>query len=459
MVGGLGPLGPGSGVRYAASGTETGCKVVVASSFNKQTIRDIGNQFRGKKVLIRVDFNGTAKDGKTKSTGRIDAALETIQYVLDQGAAQVILISHNGRNKDIAKDGAEVYSLAPVASALQERLSAQIDRVDFVSSCTAPVTSTARVVLMENTRVDARDEKGDITYAQEILAAVSPDIYVLDGFSVAHRDQASVTLLARLMKDQGKPAVAGALLAREYEFFIDRVIKNPAKPFLVFLGGSKVGGKGGKLPILTALLPEVDRLVVGGAMAFPFLLAQGLAVAEMDPFKTKPGRNEELAEEVRQARAILEGPYGYKVLVPTQVVGVDKSEIDVRTTAVPAGFVMRDSLISGLMPQLSVVSYGTIFFNGTFGAYEEDLGGHVKGTHEVFAFMARAIATGAMTIPGGGDTAEVLKGFKKTPDGNGVKFGHETTGGGASGDLITLGFAGRAEELAGFACLTDRMAA
>lgn len=473
-------------------GAGGGGRVVSGSSFKKMTIYDLGSQIRGKRVLVRCDFNGTAKNGEIASTTRIDAALKSIQYILDQGAAQVILLSHNGRNKRIVAEGADVYTLAPVAEYLSEKLEL---KTDFVKGFDKPLSSTARLVLMENTRVDARDEVKDPAaneaYAREILAATNSDIYVIDGFSVCHRAQASVTWLAKLMGERGKLAVAGELLRKEYEFFVDRIIKNPAKPFLVFLGGAKVLGpggseEGGKLQIIKALLPNVDNIVIGGAMALPFMLEKGYKVEAMDPFRvriedvramvikeqeldghilTGKGSKElveqryeeaqaERADELNKERAIaqqiLGSPDGGKIIIPTLAIGEGREIVNIETALVPEGFVMKDLSIKGVARDLSSVGYRTIFFNGTFGAYEEELGGHVEGTHGVLRFMSRETAKSAITIPGGGDTMKVLKQIKD------LSFTHKTTGGGASGELIVYGFSGRPEALPGFACLTDR---
>jgi 3-phosphoglycerate kinase len=428
-----------------------------SSRLKKLTIFDLGLRFAGKTVLIRCDFNGTVKNGEIVSTTRLDAALGSIKYALEQGAEQIVLLSHNGRNKQIAKEGTLTYSLEPAVQYLTEKLGVG---VDFANGFDKPITSFAKVVLMENTREDARDEVKDPAkneaYAREILNATDPDIYVLDGFSVSHRDQASVTWLGKLMKEQGKLAVAGSLLQREYEFLVEKVIKHPAQPFLVFLGGSKVSGEGGKIQMIRPLLSTVDRIVIGGAMAQPFMLEKGYKVENMDPFARKDGRAEELAEERAQAREILDGPYGHKVIIPTSVISQDREIIDVSTTPAPEGFVMRDIVISNVVSELSAIRPQTILFNGTFGAYEPELGKHVAGTYEVLLFMGDQTTKGATTILGGGDTLRVEKSFAQSEFGQGKMYTHKSTGGGASGKLLTLGFAGQPEELPGFAALTDR---
>ncbi len=318
------------------------------SEFGKMTMGDVS--FRGKRVLIRVDFNGATDGGALKSTKRIDASLPTIQRALDAGASQVILMSHNGRFKDIAKDPAAL-SLAPVVPHLSEKLGMP---VAFEASFRRPVIRDARVVMMENTRADERDEKGDMSLAAEIISAVDPDIYVLDGFSVAHRDQASVTLPAVLMKQAGRPAVAGDLMYREYDFFVNRVILDPARPFLVFLGGAKVGTK---MPTLRALLPSVDRIVLGGAMVYPFMLERGMKVHGLDPFAGKGGRERELEEERANAKRVLEGEHASKIVIPTLVVGPDRRVINVAVDVVPQAFSMKDVLITDLLPELAAAGY------------------------------------------------------------------------------------------------------
>ncbi|MEA3493026.1 MAG: phosphoglycerate kinase [Candidatus Margulisiibacteriota bacterium] len=450
MLGKVGVLN-GPKIYWAANGARGGAGVY-RSTFKKLSIYDLGSRIKGKRVLIRCDFNGTAKNGEIFSPTRIDAALDTIKHVMEQGASQIVLLSHNGRNKQIKAEGEGVYTLEPVAQYLTGQLGI---KVDFVKGFGKPLTSQAGVVLMGNTRADARDEAKDPAankaYAEEILATTNPDVYIIDGFSVCHRDQASVTWPAKLMKEQGKAAVAGHLLAEEYKFFIDSVVNNPQKPFLVFLGGAKVESK---LPILEALLANVDQIVIGGAMAFPFMLEKGYKVEAMDPFASREGRAEELSRERVIAGRILQGINGPKVIIPTQIVGRDRTIIDIDSKdPAPEGFVMKDILATELFSGLQAVGYKTIFFNGTFGAYEEKLGGHVEGTNAVLSFMGDQTKKGAITIPGGGDTITVLKGLRKIRE---VSFYHETTGGGASGSLITLGFAGDPESLPGFACLTDK---
>lgn len=470
MPRGVGALGGGGGSQ--------------ASTFKKMTIFDVGARFRDKTVLIRVDYNGATSAGQIKSTDRLDASLPTIQCVLEQGAERIYLISHNGRYQQITADGAAKYSLVPAAGYLAEKLNM---RVGFTESFSNIASRTERVVVGPNTREDARDEAEDAAqneaYAKEILAVTNPDIFVLDGFSVAHRNQASVTWPAKLMQQQGKMAVAGKLLLDEYTFFVDKVIKDPARPFLVFLGGAKVSGIGGKLPILEALLPNVTTLVVGGAMAYPFLRAQGYEVG-VDPlvpqkpqrksgekeqdFKVRLAEHEKNVEirkkelkedEIPAARRILKNTDTLKLVIPTLLVGQDRKIIDVSRRAVPKGFVMKDVRITNEISRLRAVGFETIFGNGTFGAYEQDKGGHVEGTHEFLRFMSEMTeaggksSKGAITIPGGGDTITVLKGLKKAGK---LRFTHETTGGGASGELIVLGFQGRPQELPGFACLTHK---
>ncbi|MFH0887162.1 MAG: phosphoglycerate kinase [bacterium] len=423
--------------------------------FGKMTMNDV--RFGWDRVLMRVDFNGTTENGTLKSTKRIETALPSIRYALDNGASQVILMSHNGKTMDI-EVSPEKFSLAPAAPYLAEQLGI---KADFIHGFKNPVKSDARVVLMENTRGDSRDEaeKEDedkkiairMSYAQEIIAATNPGIYVLDGFSVSHRDQASVTLPAMLMKQAGKPAVAGNLLYTEYTTFVEKIINNPQHPFLAFLGGAKVDTK---MPMLSALLPNVEGIVVGGAMAFPFMLEKGMKVEGIDPFSTKDDRQKELSEERERAHLILSGPNAHKVIIPTLVVGPDKNVIDILKDPIPANFTMKDIMITDIAAQLAAAGYKTIFFNGTFGAFEEKLGGYTAGTYEVFRFMSRETEKRAFTVVGGGDTMDALKGLKKID--KSIKFSHETDGGGASGELLALGFDGRAHEFPGYKCLSDK---
>jgi 3-phosphoglycerate kinase len=412
------------------------------------------------RVTFRCDFNGAVMNGKIISTRRVDAALESIKYVLSlPGEKQLFLVSHGGRFKDIAKnESAAAYSLAPLTDYLKNKLGVEVDFADWVGG---RLFSNKPVVLMQNTRYCAWDERTDnpaaaSRYAEQLFYRLSPNYYIVDGFSVGHRNQPSVTGIAEEAKRHNVPVLAGALLLKEYEFFIDKIIKNPVGPFLVFLGGAKVSGKAGKLPILEALLRSstVDRIVIGGAMAFPFMLEKfGDKVAGLDPFGGREGRAVELEADKKIAAGLLRD-FGSKIIIPTQVVGQHKGVVvDIETEAIPGDLVIKDLKITKHLAQLSLVGYRTIFSNGPFGAYEAELGGHVAGTHEVLLFMSDQTARGATTVIGGGDTMTALDGLKEE---FAVAYSHETTGGGASGELLALGLQGREGEFPGIACLTDR---
>jgi phosphoglycerate kinase len=258
-------------------------------AINKKTVRDV--DFRGKRVLMRVDFNVPMKDGVVQDDTRIRAALPTINYVFSQGAKYIVLMSHLGDpDKDIPKarekaekDGKSFdekkfsegkFKMAPVARRFSELLGRE---VQFAHSCTGPDTAAmvnalrdGQVLMLENTRLH-QGEKSKDAAAREAFArelAAYGDIFVNDAFGTAHREHASTATVAKFL-----PAVAGLLMEKELDYLEDKVVKGPIRPSVAVLGGAKVSSK---ITMIYALLKKVDGLVIGGAMANTFLRAKGL---------------------------------------------------------------------------------------------------------------------------------------------------------------------------------------
>jgi phosphoglycerate kinase len=425
------------------------------SRFPKMAIYHLENMLKDKVVLIRCDFNGTVESGKVKSLKRVELALPTIKFVLEKGARQVILLSHNGQPKKEKEGGLtpsqikEKLTLTPLKEVLAEKLALPVEFIDLPLK--GKLTSSAKVILVENTRFDSRDESKDLkeqeAYASEILDFVSPDIYVLDGFSVAHREQASVTLLAEVIRKRGKLAVAGHLLAVEYTFLIEKLVNNPEHPFVVFLGGAKVSGEDGKLTYVKRLLSKVDKLIIGGAMAYPFLKALGFNPGK-DPLAGREERDKELKEDIKEAGELLKSLGAEKLIIPKVLIGEDKRVVDLEKEEAPHDFVMRDVVLTSIVEEIKkTFKVATAFFNGPFGVFEK---GYTEGTFAILDFLSELTEGGATTVVGGGETLDAKKAYEKS--GKKAKLTHETSGGGASMQLIRDG------TLPGFEVLSSKEA-
>ncbi|MDD4179733.1 MAG: phosphoglycerate kinase [Candidatus Margulisbacteria bacterium] len=426
---------------------------IVPASFTKKTMYDVPMQ--GKKVLIRADFNGTADKGGIKSETRIDAALDTIRYCLEHGAAQVILVSHNGRPNDEVKKGLTPekiksnLTLKPVANNLARKLGVAVGFAELERG--QQIISDARVILIENSRLDARDESKKeeerLAYATEMIEALNPDIYIVDGFSVAHRDQASTTGLAKVMRQLGRPVVAGKLMIKEYSFFIDQLDK-PKQPFVVVMGGAKVSGPDGKLVLIKKLLKKADRIVLTGAMLYPFLIALGLkagnnplgAKASATAAEAEMARTN-LANDIAAAKELLSDPDAKKKLViPKTLIGEGHQVVDVLKQNIPEGFTMRDvHMEAALEWVISELESGktkiqTVLFNGPAGVFEKN---YVLGTSHILSFISDRTKNGATTVIGGGETDKAHK-LHEQLFGK-VAITHKTTGGGASTELVRDG--------------------
>ena len=393
---------------------------------NKKTIRDIS--VSGKKVLVRVDFNVPLDENKniTDET-RINAALPTIQYLLENGAA-VILCSHLGRPKG---EFNMKYSLAPVAARLKELFPGKVTFAEDVigPSAQAAVANikSGDIVLLENLRFHAEEEKNDADFAKKLAAYA--DIYVNDAFGTAHRAHASTAGVAEYL-----PAVAGFLIGKELDI-MGKALENPERPFVAILGGKKVSDKIG---VINNLLEKVDTLIIGGAMAFTFYKAMGLEI----------GKSLLEEEKVELAKSLMEKAQakGVKLLLPVDTIVADKFGEDANIKNVPRDQIPADweGLDIGEKSRElfaeAIKGAKTVIWNGPMGVFEiEKFAG---GTKAVAAALAQCQGT---TIIGGGDSAAAGEQL-----GYANKMTHISTGGGASLEFL------EGLELPGVAALNDK---
>jgi len=371
----------------------------------------------GKRVLVRVDFNVPVKDGVVGDDSRIVAALPTIRTLIGQ-RARVILMSHLGR----PKGGPDTKnSLKPVATRLEQLLG---QPVAFAPDCVGPEVEAltrsledGRVLLLENLRFHPEEEANDPGFAQR-LAALG-ELYVNDAFGTAHRAHASTEGVTHFLR----PAVAGFLMQKELDY-LGRTLESPQRPFVAVLGGAKISGK---IDVLTQLLGKVDRLLVGGAMMFTFLKAQGRPTGKS------------LVEDDRlgMARAVLEQAKsrGVELVLPVDCVA---------SAAADGSAPARTVLLEGLGPDEMGVDIGpesvklfaaklkdakTVVWNGPMGIFE--VPAFAGGTLGVARAMADLTGHGAVTVVGGGDSVAAIQ-----QAGLAEKFSHLSTGGGASLEFL-----------------------
>ena len=394
---------------------------------NKKTIEDV--DVKGKKVLVRCDFNVPLKDGKITDDTRITAALPTIKYLMDKGA-KVILCSHLGRPKGEVK---EEYSLKPVADELTDLLNTNVKFANDVTGESAKsVTSglnDGEVALLENVRFDPREEKNDDTLAIE-LANLSDGIYVNDAFGTAHRAHSSTEGVAHHVDE----AVAGFLMEKEIKF-LNGTLENPEKPFVAILGGAKVSDKIG---VIENLLDKVDEILIGGGMAYTFIKANGGEIGDSLCEEDKIEEAKNIMKKAKESKVKIVLPDDTRVTTefsndtPDKVVNSDK---------IPAGYQGLDigpRTFKKFTDELQ--GSKTILWNGPLGVCEFDK--YCIGTEKV----AEAIAeTDATSIVGGGDSVAAIKKL-----GLEDKFTHISTGGGASLELL------EGKALPGLVCLTDK---
>jgi phosphoglycerate kinase len=381
----------------------------------------------GKRALVRVDFNCPIKDGVVSDNTRIRAALPTIKYLRERGA-RVVLLSHLGR----PKGGPDPkYSMQPVVRELERLLGAPVTFLTDPASEEA-VTATRRlprggVAVGENTRFYPGEEKNDRALAEQFAAL--GDFYVNDAFGSAHRAHASTEGVARLLK----PAVSGFLMQQELRY-LGQALHRPKRPFLAVLGGAKISGK---IDLIEALLPRVDAILLGGAMACTFFRAMGLETGSS------------LVEEDRLelARRLM-AKAGDKLVLPSGAVIARRLEPGVETRAVPRDAIPVDwsvyDIDEGTEREFAgrIRGAGTVVWNGPMGVFETPPFDH--GTLAVAQAMASATDNGAVTVIGGGDSAAAVAQAGLTD-----RMTHVSTGGGASLEFL------EGKELPGVAALDD----
>jgi len=375
----------------------------------KKTVRDI--DLHGKKVLIRVDFNVPMQGGVVTDDKRIKAALPTIQYVLDQGAA-LILMSHLGRPKGTGFD--PEFSLKPAAEALSKLLGRP---VQMAPDCVGPeVEAMAKalkpgdVLMLENTRFHKEEEKNDLEFAKK-LASLG-DVYVNDAFGSAHRAHASTEGVTHYL-----PAVSGFLMQQELEF-LGRATQNPEHPYVAILGGAKISDKIG---VIENLLTKCDRLLIGGGMANTFLAAKGY---NMQDSLVEP-------DAIATAKDIL-SKSGDRLLLPDDAVIADKFDAEAQSQVVEADKVPAGWRIMDIGPK-TIAEYSAaikgarlVVWNGPIGVFEMP-----KFAEGTFAIAHAVADSGAISIIGGGDSASAVK-----KAGVAKKMTHVSTGGGASLEFL-----------------------
>jgi phosphoglycerate kinase len=377
----------------------------------KRALSDLPKEaLDGKRALVRVDFNVPLKNGTVTDDTRIRAALPTIKYLRD-GGARVVLLSHLGR----PKGGPDPqYSLKQVVPTLEKLLGAP---VEFIGDPTAGVATTKRmprggVALVENTRFWPGEEKNDPDLAKTFAAL--GDFYVDDAFGSAHRAHTSTEAVAHILK----PAVAGFLMQKELKY-LGEALAAPKRPFVALLGGAKISGK---IDVIESLLPRVDEVLIGGAMACTFFAAMGFEV----------GASLVERDRIDLAKALLTKA-GKKLILPRGAVVAPALERSgerksVSSDAIPAGWAVFDiDQATAADFRARILKAKTILWNGPMGVFETPP--FDAGTRAVANALVEAGAKGAVTIVGGGDSAAAVAGLED-------KLSHVSTGGGASLEFL-----------------------
>ena len=405
-----------------------------------RTVRDI--QLKGKRVVMRVDFNVPMKDGKVQDDTRIVAAIPTIKYVMEQGARGLVLMSHLGDpKKDLKKarekaekDGkafdevkylAGKHRMAPVAAYLSEKLGKPVvfagEDSCFGKKAFIEGQKDGAIVMLENTRFNKEETSEDPAERDKLARELATygDIFVNDAFGTAHRDHASTASIAKFLK----VSVAGLLMEKEVKY-LEPMVTNPPKPMVAIIGGAKVSSK---IAVLESLLRNASALVIGGGMAFTFLKAQGhkigTSLVEDDQLDTA----KKVLEAARKAAV--------EIVLPVDHVAADKFDSGATPVAIdaidiPDGLMGMDVGPKTLAKYKAVIATAkSIVWNGPVGVFEFE--SFAKGTGEVAKLVAEATGRGVTTVVGGGDSVAAVNKF-----GLADRMSHVSTGGGASLELL-----------------------
>ncbi|MCS7229512.1 MAG: phosphoglycerate kinase [Candidatus Kryptonium sp.] len=394
----------------------------------KVTIDDLN--LKGKRVLVRVDFNVPIENGKVSDDTRIREALPTIRKIISEGG-KAILMSHLGRPKGIDPK----YSLKPVAEHLSSLLGMS---VKFAPDCVGEEVKKmvdemkeGEVLLLENVRFHPEEEKNDENFAREL--ALIADVYINDAFGSAHRAHASTEGVARFVKE----TAVGYLMQKEVEY-LSKAISNPEKPYVAILGGAKVSDK---IQVIKNLMDKVDAFLIGGGMANTFLKAKGYEVGKSLVEEDKLELAKEILSEAEKRNV--------KFVLPVDCVIADKFANDANFETVPVDKVKPDWMILDIGLETIKAFYEvlkeakTVVWNGPMGVFEFD--NFAKGTFEIAKFLAEITQKGAVTIVGGGDSASAI-----AKAGLSDKVSHVSTGGGASLEFL------EGKVLPGIAAIKDK---
>ncbi|MBI2522119.1 MAG: phosphoglycerate kinase [Bdellovibrio sp.] len=372
---------------------------------------------KGKTVLARFDFNvpiDKTDPSKITDTTRIDEAIPTINLLIKMGVKKLVLMSHLGRPKGPEKK----YSLLPVATYLAQKLEEEVVLTESAVDAgikTLLTLSHPRLILLENLRFQKEEEANDPAFAKTLASYA--EYYVNDAFGTAHRKHASTYGVVQHFKNK---ALGGLLLRREIEA-LDKVVHHPQHPFVAIMGGAKVSDK---IKIIENILSEVDQLLIGGAMAYPFLLAKGIKI----------GKSLCSDEDVKLAKGILQLPTGQKIVLPADHIASSSLEgepITVNTTEIPDDLMGLDIGPNTLKKFKDCLKNSkTVLWNGPMGYFENS--NFSSGTFAVAQILSEL--SNAFTLVGGGDSVSAVKksGLEK-------KIGHVSTGGGASLEYIEDG--------------------
>jgi 3-phosphoglycerate kinase len=405
-----------------------------------KTVKDV--DLKGKRIIMRVDFNVPMKDGVVQDDTRITAAIPTINYILDQGIKTLTLMSHLG---DPAKDTESArekalkagkpfdeaayikgkHRMAPVAAYLEKKLGRPVifagEDSDYGKKAFIESQKDGTVIMLENTRFHKEETSKDGASRDKLAKELASygDIFVNDAFGTAHRDHASTASIAKFV-----PVSVGGFLMEKEVNYLEPIVTNPQKPLTAIIGGAKVSSK---IAVLESLLKNASSLVIGGAMAYTFLKAQGI----------KTGKSLVEDDQIDTAKRILEAAQkaGVELILPLDHVGADSFDAAAKPVAVD-GLNLPDNLMGMDVGPKTLTRYKeaiakakTIVWNGPVGVFEFD--SFAKGTEEVARLVAEATGRGAITVVGGGDSVAAVNKF-----GLASKMSHVSTGGGASLELL-----------------------